>query len=106
MAEQAQLLLLKSRLRKIRRDKRNISILLWVIGFILVTIVWGLLNWKDNFITDLWFLIIWVIIGVTGWLAVIGHYNAEEAQVVWQIKQLTRKSSPTTSSELMKSLLR
>jgi len=94
LAEQAQLLVLKGKLKKIRRDKRNVTILSWVIGVIIVTIVWGLLNWKDNFITDLWFLIIWVIIGVTGRLTVIRHYNAKEAQVIWQIKQLTNRSQP------------
>jgi hypothetical protein len=94
MAEQSQLLLLKIELDKITRGRRNASILSWVIGVIVVIIVWGLQNWATSFVTDFWDLIIWAIIGVTGWLTASRYYNAKEAQVIWQIKQLTRESSP------------
>ncbi len=91
MAEQAQLLFLKGRLKKIRRDKRNITILGTIISFIYFMIVE--LYWKD-FLSATIALIAWAIIGVILYLTVIRHYNAKEAQVIWQIKQLTRKSSP------------
>jgi len=89
MAEQAQLLLLKSRLSKIRRDKRNYLILFSVIGTAINILVWGLQNWETNFITELT-PVITLIAGTIVWR----HYNAEEAQVIWQTKQLTKESSP------------
>lgn len=94
MAEQAQLLLLKVELDKIRRGRRNALILSYVIGVIVVVIVWGLQNWVSNFATDFSSIIVWAIIGTTGWLISSRYYNAKEAQVVRQIKQLTRASSP------------
>ena len=90
MTEQAQMLLLKGRLKKIRRDKRNIMILGWVIFSAVVVIVWGLQNWKVSTATLVYVLIGEVVIGVIGRLTVIKHYNAEEAQVIWQIKQLVK----------------
>jgi len=93
MAEQTQLLFLKGKLQKIRRDKRNYQILTFVIGTAIIIAVWGLQNWETNFITELSTLII-LITGVPVWQTVNRHYNAEEAQLIWQIKQLTRESSP------------
>jgi uncharacterized membrane protein YjjP (DUF1212 family) len=93
MGEQAQLLLLKSKLSKIRRDKRNYVILLSVIGTAINIIVWGLQNWETNFITELTPFIT-LIAGTIFWQTANRQYNAEEAQVIWQIKQLTKESSP------------
>ena len=102
MAEQTQLLFLKGKLQKIRRDKRNYQILTFVIGTAIIIAVWGLQNWETNFITELSTLII-LITGVPVWQTVNRHYNAEEAQLIWQIKQLT--VHPATTSDLMKSHL-
>ena len=87
MAEQAQLLLLKNKLNKIRRDKRNITILSTIISFIYWIIVEQ--YWKDFLTATIAFL----IVGVTLYLTIIRHYNTKETQVIWQIKQLTGKSS-------------
>jgi len=94
MAAQAQLLLLKVELDKIKRGRRNAQILSYVIGVIIVIIVWGLQNFDTSFFADFWSILIWAIVGVPGWLISTRYYNAKEAQVVGQIKQLTRKSSP------------
>jgi hypothetical protein len=48
MAEQAQLLLLKSKLSKIRRDKKNYKILAVVIVIAINIIVWGIWGWKST----------------------------------------------------------
>jgi hypothetical protein len=95
MAEEAQLLLLRVELDKIRRGRRNAQILSYAIGVIVVVIVWGLqIIMKTNLITDFGAIIIWAIIGVIGWLIARRYYDAKEAQVVGQIKQLKRESSP------------
>jgi hypothetical protein len=88
VTEQAQLLLLKGKLNKIRRDKRNMTIL----GSVISVIFWIIveLYWKD----ELTATIVFLIIAVTLYLTTIRRYNAKEAQLVWQIQQLTRKSSP------------
>ena len=96
MAQQAQLLLLKGKLQKIRRDKRNMQILTFVIGTAIIIIVWGLQNWETNLITELSTLVI-LITGVPVWQTVNRHYNAEETQEIWQIKQLEKKSSTNNS---------
>ena len=96
MAQQAQLLLLKGKLQKIRRDKRNMQILTFVIGTAIIIIVWGLQNWETNLITELSNLVI-LITGVPVWQTVNRHYNAEETQEIWQIKQLEKKSSTNNS---------
>ena len=96
MAQQAQLLLLKGKLQKIRRDKRNMQILTFVIGTAIIIIVWGLQNWETNLITELSTLVI-LITGVPVWQTVNRHYNAEETQEIWQIKQLEKKSSTDNS---------
>ena len=83
MAQQAQLLLLKGKLQKIRRDKRNMQILTFVIGTAIIIIVWGLQNWETNLITELSTLVI-LITGVPVWQTVNRHYNAEETQEIWQ----------------------
>ena len=88
MTEQAQLLLLKGKLNKIRRDKRNMTIF----GSVISVIFWIIveLYWKD----ELTATIVFLIIAVTLYLTTIRRYNAKETQLVWQIQQLTRKSSP------------
>lgn len=89
LAEQAQLFLLKNRLRKIRRDRRNATILSLAIAFIVAFILQQ--YWSD-FITG---FILWGGIGVLFALTVIRYYNAQEAQVLWQIEQIAKGSSST-----------
>jgi hypothetical protein len=88
VAEQAQLLLLKGRLNKIRRVKRNITIL----GTTISVIYWIIVEqyWKD-FLTA---TIVFLTVGVILYLTVIRQYNTKETQVIWQIQRLTRDSSP------------
>ena len=91
MAKQAQLLLLKDKLRKIRRDKRNLAILGTAISVIYFIIIEQHL--KDLLIaTTASFA--WIIIGVILYLTVIRQYNATETKLIGQIKQLTTKSPP------------
>ena len=89
MAEQAQLLLLKGKLNKIKKEKRNLTILGTVISVTFWIIVW--LYWR-NFETTA--TIVFLIVAVILYLTVNRRYNAKEAQLIWQIQQLTRKSSP------------
>ena len=86
LAEQAQLFLLRDRLKKIRRDRRNATILSLAIALMAAIIIQQ--YWND-FITG---FVIWGGIGVLFALTVIRHYNAQEAQVLWQIEQLARGS--------------
>jgi hypothetical protein len=87
VAEQAQLILLKDELNKIRKDKRNIAIL----GTIISIIYWIIIEqyWKDFLTATITFLMVGVIL----YLTVIKHYNAKEAQIIWQIKRFTKKSA-------------
>jgi hypothetical protein len=87
MAEQAQLFLLKDRLKKIRKDRRNATILSLATAFIAAIVIQQ--YWND-FITG---FVIWVGIGVLFALTVIRYYNAQEAQVLWQIEQLAKGNS-------------
>jgi hypothetical protein len=96
VTEQAQLLLLKGKLNKIRRDKRNMTILGTVISVIFWLIVE--LYWRDFLTTA---TIVFLIVGVTLYLTVIRRYNAREAQLIWQIQQLTRKSSPDNKFQIV-----
>ena len=82
MTGQAQLLLLKGKLNKIRRDKRNMTIF----GSVISVIFWIIveLYWKDFLTATIAFL----IVGVTLYLTVIRRYTAKEAQLIWQIQQL------------------
>jgi hypothetical protein len=86
LAEQAQLFLLKDRLKKIRKDRRNATILSFAIAFMVAIIIQQ--YWTD-LITG---FVIWAGIGVVFALTVIRYYNAQEAQVLWQIEQLARGS--------------
>ena len=87
LAEQAQLFLLKDRLKKIRRDRRNATILSLAIAF---TIALILQQYWNDFISG---FVLWGGIGVLFALTVIRHYNAQEAQVLWQIEQLAKGNS-------------
>ena len=73
--------------RKIRRDRRNYSILALVLSIIAAFIVQQ--YWYDLIIGGL----IWALIGIAFALTVIRYYNAQEAQVLWQIEQIARGSS-------------
>jgi hypothetical protein len=96
VTEQAQLLLLKGKLNKIRRDKRNMTILGTVISVIFWLIVE--LYWRDFLTTA---TIVFLIVGITLYLTVIRRYNAKEAQLIWQIQRLTRKSSPDNKFQIV-----
>lgn len=87
MAEQTQLSLLRDRLKKIRKNKRNTTILVLAVS-IMVAIIQQL-YWK-NFIFG---FLVWLSIGIVSALAIIRYYNSQEAQVRWQIAQLTRGDS-------------
>ena len=87
MSEQAQLFLLKDRLKKIRRDRRNYSILAVALSIITAFIVQQ--YWYDPIIGG----VIWAFIGIAFALTVIRYYNAQEAQVLWQIEQMAKGSS-------------
>lgn len=84
LAEQAQLFLLKDRLKKIRRDRINTTILSLGIAFVIAFI---LQQYWNDFITG---FVLWGGIGVLFALTVIRYYNAQEAQVLWQIEQLAK----------------
>jgi hypothetical protein len=88
LSEQAQLLLLKSRLKQIRKDRRNATILSLAMSFLAALAIQ--VFWFDFIIGGL----VWASIGILFALTVIRHYNMKEAQVLWQIEQLTRSRSP------------
>ena len=90
MSEQAQLSLLKDRLKKIRRNRRNYSIVAVALSFAAAFLVQQ--YWYDPVIGGL----IWTLIGVAFALTVIRYYNAQEAQVLWQIELLARGKSKDT----------
>ena len=87
MSEQAQLFLLKDRLRKIRRDRRNYSILAVALSIAAALVVQQ--YWYDPIIGG----IIWAFIGILFALTVIRYYNMQEAQVLWQIEQMAKGTS-------------
>ena len=76
LAEQAQFFLLKDRLKKIRKDRRNATILSLVIALMAAIIIQQ--YWYD-FITG---FVIWGGIGVIFALTVIRYYHAQELQVL------------------------
>ena len=84
MSEEAQLFLLKDRLRKIRRDRRNSIILALALSVVLAFVVqhyWSILVIGG---------ILWVFIGVVFALTVIRYYNIQEAKVLWQIQKMAK----------------
>ena len=93
MAEQEQLLLLKGKLRKIRRDKRNIMILGGAIFFPISLIVLASQNWNEVSTANLVYLLIVFIIVVIVRLTVFRRYDAMEAQVIEQIRQLVKSNA-------------
>jgi uncharacterized membrane protein len=93
VAEQEQLLLLKGKLRKIRRDKRNIMILGGAIFFPISLIVLASQNWNEVSTANLVYLLIVFIIVVIVRLTVFRRYDAMEAQVIEQIRQLVKSNA-------------
>jgi hypothetical protein len=87
LAEQTQLSFLRDRLKKIRKNKRNTTIRVLAVSIMVVII--QQLYWK-NFIFG---FLVWLSIGIVSALAIIRYYNSQEAQVRWQIAQLTRDDS-------------
>jgi fatty acid desaturase len=87
LAEQTQLSFLRDRLKKIRKNKRNTTIRVLAVSIMVVII--QQLYWK-NFIFG---FLVWLSIGIVSALAIIRYYNSQEAQVRWQIAQLTRSDS-------------
>ena len=93
MAEQEQLLLLKGELRKVRRDKNNIMIMGGAIFFPIGLIVLGSQNWNEVSTANLVYLLIVFIIVVIIRLTVIRRYDAMEALVIEQIRQLVKSNA-------------
>jgi uncharacterized membrane protein len=93
VAEQEQLLLLKGKLRKVRRDKRNIMIVGGAIFVPIGLIVLALQNWNQASTLNLVYLLIWFIIGVTVRFAVIRRYDAMEALLIEQIRRLMKSNA-------------
>jgi hypothetical protein len=87
LAKQAQLSLLRERLKKIRKNKRNATISVLAVS-VMVAIIQQL-YWK-NFIFG---FLVWLSIGVISALAIIRYYNSQEAQVRWLIARLTKDDS-------------
>lgn len=83
MAEHAQLTLLRQRLKKIRKNKRNTTILALAGSFVIATTLQ--IYWKE-FIFG---FVAWLAIGLVSALTIIRYYNSKEAQVLWQIARLT-----------------
>jgi uncharacterized membrane protein len=93
VAEQEQLLLLKGKLRKVRRDKRNIMIVGGAIFVPIGLIVLALQNWNQASTLNLVYLLIWFIIGVTVRFTVIRRYDAMEALLIEQIRRLMKSNA-------------
>jgi len=83
--EQATLFLLKDRLGRIRKSKRNGVIAIWV-----CVIVAGLL-WNVVYEFDFWIGFILVVGGATvvSWL-IDGYYRKQEMAILWQIENMSR----------------
>jgi preprotein translocase subunit SecD len=86
MDKQTQISLLRDRLKKIRKNKRNATILSLAVSF-MIAIATQQLYGKDF----LFGFAVWLAIGVLFALAIMRHYNYKEIQVRWQIIQLTRR---------------
>jgi hypothetical protein len=86
MDKQAQISLLRDRLKKIRKNKRTATILSLAASFVIAIAIQQLYG-KDF----LFGFVVWLAIGVLFTLAIIRHYNYKEVQVRWQIVQLTRR---------------
>ena len=87
LSEQAQLFLLKDRLKHIRKARRNLTIISLIPSFLAAFMVQ--IFWFDLIIGGL----VWASIGILFALTVIRHYNMKEAQVLWQMQQLARGGS-------------
>jgi hypothetical protein len=86
MDKQTQISLLRDRLKKIRKNKRNATILSLAVSFV-IAIAIQQLSGKD-FVFG---FVVWLAIEVLFALAVMRHYNSKEVQVRWQILHLTRR---------------
>ena len=85
MPEQATLFLLKDKLERVRKSKRNGIIAIWV-----CVIVAGLL-WNVVYEFDFWIGFILVVGGATvvSWL-IDGYYRKQEMAILWQIENMSR----------------
>jgi hypothetical protein len=87
LAKQAELSLLREKLKKIRKNKRNTTILALAVSIMVALI--SQFYWK-NFVFG---FLVWLSIGVVSALAIIRYYDSQESQVRWLIAQLTRGDS-------------
>lgn len=85
MSEQARLFLLKDKLKRVRKSKRNGIIAIWV-----CVIVAGLL-WNVVYEFDFWIGFILVVGGasVASWL-IEGYYRKQEMAILLQIENMSR----------------
>ena len=74
-------------LKKIRRDRRNATILSLAIAFMIAIVIQ---QYWDDIITG---LVIWPGIGVLFALTVVKYYITHKAQVLRQIEQLAQGNS-------------
>lgn len=85
MSEQATLFLLKDKLDRVRKSKRNSILSIWV-----CVIVAGLV-WNVVYEFDFWIGFILVVGGATviSWL-IDGYYRKQEMAILWKIENMSK----------------
>jgi hypothetical protein len=85
LSEQATLFLLKDKLDRVRKSKRNSILSIWI-----CVIVAGLI-WNVVYEFDFWIGFILVVGGATvvSWL-IDGYYRKQEMAILWQIENMSR----------------
>ena len=97
MSEQARLFLLKDKLKRVRKSKRNSIISLWVFvivaGLLWVFVIVAGLLWNVVYEFDFWIGFILVVGGASVVSFLInGYYGKQEMAILLQIENMSRDS--------------